>query len=252
MDLREDGSFRLNLACFGYTAGLRMTNARFDAVFGAPARPAESRLTQHYMDVARSIQEVTEEILFRMAKQVRRETGLLNLCLAGGVALNCVANGRILREGIFERIWIQPAAGDAGGALGAAFVAWHHALERPRPATGGRDAMQGGYLGPAFGRREIELALSYLGDAERGSFTVRELDEAALPGAVADLLAAGATHIRVFPVFLGVGKHAREDLPALMQALRGAHPAVRFELLPSAGESPALTELLAELALGSR
>ena len=191
LDLRTDGSFRLNLACFGYTAGLRMTNARFDAVFGAPARKPESRLSQHYMDVARSIQEVTEEILFRMAKHVRRETGLPNLCLAGGVALNCVANGRILREGVFERIWIQPAAGDAGGALGAAFVAWHHALERPRPTTGGRDAMQGSYLGPAFGRREIELALSFLSADERASFTVREPDAEALPDAVAALLTAG-------------------------------------------------------------
>jgi carbamoyltransferase len=191
LDLRDDGSFRLNLDSFGYTTGLRMTNARFDAVFGAPARTAESRLTAHYMDVARSIQEVTEEILFRMARHVRRETGLPNLCLAGGVALNCVANGRILREGVFDRIWIQPAAGDAGGALGAALVGWHHALEQPRTNVAGHDAMRGSYLGPAFGRAEIEAALGRLSGEEMASFVRHEFDEDALPDAVAGHIADG-------------------------------------------------------------
>ncbi len=191
LDLRDDGSFRLNLDCFGYTAGLRMTNARFDAVFGAPARAPEARLSAHYMDVARSIQEVTEEILFRMARHVRRETGLPNLCLAGGVALNCVANGRILREGIFDRIWIQPAAGDAGGALGAALVAWHHALGRPREVVAGEDSMRGGYLGPAFGRAEIEAALSRLSGDELASFVRQEFTAETLPDAVARHIAEG-------------------------------------------------------------
>ncbi len=191
LDLREDGSFHLNLACFDFPVGLRMTNARFDALFGVPARSPESRLTQHYMDVARSIQEVTEEILFRMARHVRRETGLPNLCLAGGVALNCVANGRILREGVFDRIWIQPAAGDAGGALGCALVAWHHALEQPRRITPGSDAMRGAFLGPQFSAAEIQAALDELPAAERDSFTRHECTTEELPSVVAELLADG-------------------------------------------------------------
>ena len=119
LDLKDDGSFRLNMKYFNYGAGLTMTNTRFDKLFGRPPRKPESKLTQSDMNLARSVQEVTEEIMFRMARHIRKETGMKNLCLAGGVALNCVANGRILREGIFENIWIQPAAGDAGGALGA-------------------------------------------------------------------------------------------------------------------------------------
>src|SRR5436853_630288 len=119
VDLKDDGSFRLNMKYFDYCVGLTMTNDRFETLFGGPPRKPESKLTQRDMDLARSIQEVTEEILFRMARHVRKETGQRNLCLAGGVALNCVANGRILRERLFDRLWIQPAAGDAGGALGA-------------------------------------------------------------------------------------------------------------------------------------
>src|SRR5207249_4340559 len=120
VDLKEDGSFKLNLRYFDFAVGLTMTNDRFATLFGRPPRRPEAKLTQGDTDIARSIQDVTEEIMFRMARHVRKETGLRDLCLAGGVALNCVANGRILREGIFDRIWIQPAAGDAGGALGAA------------------------------------------------------------------------------------------------------------------------------------
>jgi carbamoyltransferase len=190
LDLKDDGSFRLNLRYFDFPAGLRMTNARFDALFGAPARKPESKLTQHYMDAARSIQEVTEEILFRMARHIRRETGLANLCLAGGVALNCVANGRILREGVFDRIWIQPAAGDAGGALGAALIAWHHALEQPREADGTHDSMRGAYLGPEFSLPEISRALAELDSEASSSFTLDQPAEEELPDKVAELLAA--------------------------------------------------------------
>jgi carbamoyltransferase len=150
VDLRDDGSFRLNQRYFDYLGGLTMTNAAFAALFGGPPRVPESPLTQKEMDLARSIQVVCEEIMLRMARTAHRETGLRRLCLAGGVALNCVGNGRLLREGPFEQIWIQPAAGDAGGAIGAAQLAWHRHLGRPRRITPGRDAMRGAYLGPAF------------------------------------------------------------------------------------------------------
>src|SRR3989441_5727224 len=159
IDLKADGSFRLNMEYFNYGVGLTMTNARFDRLFGGPPRKAESRLTQRDMDLARSIQDVTEEIMFRMARHVRKQTGLKDLCLAGGVALNCVANGRILREGIFDRIWIQPAAGDAGGALGTALFVWHQYLGQPRKADGVKDTQQGSYLGPSFAKDEIRQYL---------------------------------------------------------------------------------------------
>lgn len=163
LDLKEDGSFRLNLEYFGYLDGLTMTNARFADLFGGPARPAESPITRREMDLARSIQDVTEDIVLRMARFARRETGKRALCLAGGVALNCVANGRLLREKIFDELWIQPAAGDAGGALGAALLVWHAALDRPRQADGQRDRMRGALLGPEFGDEVIAEFL-----AERG------------------------------------------------------------------------------------
>src|ERR1043166_8836395 len=131
IDLKEDGSFRLNMKYFNYGVGLTMTNERFNALLGRGPRQPETQLTQSDMDLARSIQDVTEEIMFRMAKHVRKATGLKNLCLAGGVALNCVANGRILREGVFENIWIQPAAGDAGGSLGAALSVWYSYFYNP-------------------------------------------------------------------------------------------------------------------------
>src|ERR1051325_5172674 len=150
IDLKEDGSFRLNMAYFNYGVGLTMTNDRFSALFGGPPRRPESKLTQRDMDLASSIQEVTEEVMYRMAKHVRKETGMRNLCLAGGVALNCVANGRILREGVFDRIWIQPAAGDAGGALGAALFVWHQYLGNKRKADGKKDFQRGSYLGPTY------------------------------------------------------------------------------------------------------
>ncbi|HLK13134.1 MAG TPA: carbamoyltransferase [Candidatus Binatia bacterium] len=161
--LKEDGSFKLDMRYFNYLHGLTMTNGAFDRLFGGPPRKPESPVTQREMDLAASIQVVTEEIMLRMARHVQRETGLPNLCLAGGVALNCVGNGRLLREGPFARLWIQPAAGDAGGALGVALAIHHKVLGAPRevPATG--DGMQGSYLGPAFSDAEIQAALDAAG-----------------------------------------------------------------------------------------
>jgi carbamoyltransferase len=155
VDLREDGSFRLNQKYFDYLAGLTMTTEAFDRLFDGPPREPESKLTQKEMDLARSVQVVCEEIMLRMARTLHRETGLENLCLAGGVALNCVGNGRILREGPFKRLYIQPAAGDAGGALGVAQLIWHRYLNQPRRIRPGRDSMKGAYLGPAYSPEEI-------------------------------------------------------------------------------------------------
>src|SRR4030066_38706 len=148
MDLKEDGSFRMNMKYFNYCAGLTMTNGKFDKLFDGPPRKPESKLTQREMDIARSVQEVTEEAVLRMARHIRKETGQKYLCMAGGVSLNCVANGELLREGIFDNIWIQPAAGDAGAALGAAVFAWYKYLGNGRKADGKKDFQQGSYLGP--------------------------------------------------------------------------------------------------------
>ena len=163
LDLKEDGSFRLNQEYFGYLDGLTMTNGKFDRLFGGPPRVPESKLTQKEMDLARSVQDVCEEVMMRMARTAQRETGLKDLCLAGGVALNCVGNGKILRNGPFERIWIQPAAGDAGGALGVAELVWHRHFKKPRVVNGSRDAMQGAYLGPRFDDQHIEAFLQSVG-----------------------------------------------------------------------------------------
>jgi len=173
IDIREDGSFRLNLDYFDYCTGLTMTNSRFDALFGAPARKPDQRLTQVHMDLAASVQDVTEIAVRRLAKALAKDTGQKNLCLAGGVALNCVANGKLQREGIFENIWVQPAAGDAGGALGAALAAYHDHLGQPRLRNGGLDGMAGAYLGPAFAQAEIEAELTRAG----GVFTTHDDDE---------------------------------------------------------------------------
>jgi carbamoyltransferase len=168
IDLREDGSFTLNQKYFNYLTGLTMTNGAFERLFGGPPRVPESRLTQREMDLARSIQVVCEEIMLRMARTLHRETGMEDLCLAGGVALNCVANGRILREGPFKRLWIQPAAGDAGGALGVAQLIWHRHRNQPRAVTPGCDTMKGAYLGPEFSPEEITGFLASVGaPAER-------------------------------------------------------------------------------------
>jgi len=156
MDLKEDGSFALNQKYFNYLNGLTMTNGAFDELFGAPPRQPETNLTQREMDLARSVQAVCEEVMLRMARTVHKETGLDRLCLAGGVALNCVGNGRLLRESPFKEIWIQPAAGDAGGALGVAQLAWHRYCKQPRRVTPGKDSMKGAYLGPSFSDAEIE------------------------------------------------------------------------------------------------
>lgn len=154
IDLKEDGTFRLNQEYFDYCTGLRMTGSRFDALFGGPPRMSEGNLTQREMDLARSVQEVTEEVVLRLARTIHRETKMDHLCMAGGVALNCVANGRLLREGPFKGLWIQPAAGDAGGALGAAMTAWYQYFKSSRQVTG-EDAMQGSYLGPEFSDEDI-------------------------------------------------------------------------------------------------
>ncbi|MDO9631925.1 MAG: carbamoyltransferase N-terminal domain-containing protein, partial [Humidesulfovibrio sp.] len=160
VDLRADGSLLLNMDYFDYATGLTMCNAaRFEAALGLPQRAGESEITQDYMDLALAIQQITEEAVLRMAETARELTGVKNLVMAGGVALNCVANGKLLKRGTFENIWIQPAAGDAGGALGAALAAWHIGLEQPRTAHAdepGGDMMQGAYLGPTFSTGEIE------------------------------------------------------------------------------------------------
>jgi len=167
IDLRDDGSFTMNQQYFNYLSGLTMTNGGFDRLFDGPPRKPESRITRREMDLARSVQVVTEEVLLRMARTAHRETGSENLCMAGGVALNCVANGRILREGPFKRIWIQPAAGDAGGALGVAQLIWHRHFSKPRSVTPGRDAMKGAYLGPEWSPEEIATILDRLGAVYR-------------------------------------------------------------------------------------
>ena len=162
LDLKADGTFRMDMQYFNYCTGLTMTNSRFDELFGGPPRRAESEVTQREMDIAASIQAVTEEVVLRLARTIQSETGERNLCLAGGVALNCVANGRVLREGPFDDIWIQPAAGDAGGALGAAQVVWHEYDRKPRH-TNGADSMRGSYLGPRYENSEIKNLLDELG-----------------------------------------------------------------------------------------
>lgn len=183
MDLKEDGSFRMNMDYFDYCAGLRMTASKFDRLFGGPPRKPESRLTQRDMDLARSVQDVTEEVMLRMSRHVHKETGCKNLCLAGGVALNCVGNGRILREGPFESIWIQPAAGDAGGALGAALLAWHQYLGNERSVDGDRDSQRASSLGPEYSSDYIK---SYL---DGNGIAYVELKDDEIPERVADLIA---------------------------------------------------------------
>jgi len=185
VDLKDDGSFRLNQDYFDYLAGLTMTNDRFNDLFGGPPRVPETNLTQKEMDLARSVQDVTEEIMMRMARTVHKATGMENLCLAGGVALNCVGNGKILRDGPFKRLWIQPAAGDAGGALGVAQLIWHRHLQQPRQVAKGRDGMKGAYLGPSYTDAEIESFLKQAGAV------YHRLERQPLLERVAQLLADG-------------------------------------------------------------
>ncbi len=184
MDLKEDGSFKLNMKYFNYCSGLTMTNNRFHKLFGGPPRKAETEIRQRDMDLARSVQAVTEEVMLRMARHVHCVTGEENLCLSGGVALNCVANGKILKEGPFKRLWIQPAAGDAGGALGAALMVWHHYLEKPRKAKP-IDSQSGSFLGPVFSDSEIETFLESQG-AIYETYTPQQMVEKA-----AELIEAG-------------------------------------------------------------
>jgi carbamoyltransferase len=185
IDLRPDGSFRLNLDYFDYCTGLTMTNAQFDTLFGGPPRKSEERLTQRHMDLAASIQVVTEEAVLRLTRSLASETGLKDLCLAGGVALNCVANGKILRDGRFKHIWIQPAAGDAGGALGAALAAYHFHKREPRCVSNQPDGMSGGYLGPSFDSEQIRTTL------DKYCAAYRELDDEPLYDEVVSALIDG-------------------------------------------------------------
>lgn len=185
IDLKEDGSFKLNMRYFNYVSGLTMTSPAMDELFDGPPRQPESPLTSREMDLARSCQVVTEEVVLRMAKQVHKETGSKNLCMAGGVALNCVANGRILREGPFENMWIQPAAGDAGGALGVALALWYRYLNHERTVVSRGDAMSASLLGPAFSDEEIERFL----DGQEA--VAQPLPEEELSVRVAEALAAG-------------------------------------------------------------
>jgi len=183
VEIKDDGSFRLNMDYFGYLDDLVMTNQKFSDLFGRPPREPESPITRQEMDIARSIQDVTEEIVLKMAGHARASTGKRNLCMAGGVALNCVANGKLQKAGLFDGFWIQPAAGDAGGALGAALAVWHNAMGNPRRSNGHGDAMQGAYLGPEFGADAIRSWLDARGHV------YRELDDKQWAAEIARLVA---------------------------------------------------------------
>ncbi len=185
MDLKEDGSFRLNMKYFNYCQGLTMTSRKFHELFGGPPRIPEKELSQRDMDLAASVQAVAEEVVLRTARHVREKTGERNLCLAGGVALNCVANGKILREGIYDNVWIQPAAGDAGGALGAALFVWHQVLDKNRETDGVNDFQSGSYLGPCWSDDEIESWL------QKKDYPYRRLDEESIFEEVTDALING-------------------------------------------------------------
>jgi len=239
IDLREDGSFRLNMDFFSYTTSLRSTNARFEALFGGPPRDPLAPISKREMDLARSIQDVTEEVFLRMARHVHHETGHKALCLAGGVTLNCVANGRLEREGPFERLWIQPAAGDAGAAIGAALWGWHQFLEQPRSTPEQADAMQGAYLGPSFDEQQIELALK-----ERGA-DYHRLEEQQLLERSATLLDEGKVigwfqgRMEFGPRALGNRSILADPRPAGMQSLVNRKIKFREDFRPFA---PAIRE----------
>ena len=183
IDVKNDGSFKMNMDYFDYCAGLTMTNSKFHKIFEGLPRKPESKLTQKEMDLACSVQEVTEEIVMKMAKHVRKETGMKYLCLAGGVALNCVSNGKLLRSGLFDDIWIQPAAGDAGGAIGCALFTWYQYLNNQRKTDDKSDSMQGSYLGPEFENRSIESFL------KKNEYSYKTLTDEELSEKIADLIA---------------------------------------------------------------
>ncbi len=220
VDLKEDGSLRLNLDYFDFLGGLRMTNKRFDRLFGGPPRKPETEITQREMDVAASVQSVTEEAVLRMMRHVHSETGRRYLCLAGGVALNCVANGRILREGPFEDVWIQPAAGDAGGALGAALSVWYRFLGNPRRVVPGFDAQQGSYLGPAFAPDKIRDFLDVKGyryhrleGAERSRMIAQQIAAGRIVGYMAGRMEFGPRALGARSI---LGDPRREETQSVM------------------------------------
>ncbi len=183
IDVKEDGSFKMNMKYFNYCTGFTMTNRNFHKLFGGPPRKPESNLTQKEMDLARSVQEVTEEVVIKMARHIKKETGMKYICLAGGVALNCVANGKLLRSGLFDNIWIQPAAGDAGGALGCALLVWFQYLNNQRITDNKTDLMRGAYLGPEHNNGNIETYL------KENKYPYQLLTDVELPEKTADLLA---------------------------------------------------------------
>ncbi len=220
VDLKQDGSLRLNLSFFDFLGGLRMTNRRFERLFQGPPRKPETPITQREMDIAASIQAVTEEAMMRMANHVHRETGQKNLCLAGGVTLNCVANGRILREGPFENIWIQPAAGDAGGALGAALSVWHRYLGKQRGKRDGKDRQRGSFLGPAFSDEEVKAFLRKNGypyhaleRSNRARIIAEQIAEGKIVGYMAGRMEFGPRALGARSI---LGDPRREDTQSVM------------------------------------
>jgi carbamoyltransferase len=220
IDIKDDGSYRLNMQYFGYTRTLSMTDAAFHELFGGPPRRPESRITRREMDLAASIQQVTEEVVCKLARHLRERTGKTRLCLAGGVALNCVANGRLLREGTFEDLWIQPAAGDAGGSLGAALMVTHEYFGRPRaPVEPGHDSQRGSYLGPAFSNAEVKAYL----DARGYPYHVHDDDERArlVAGAIAQGKVVGYAvgRMEFGPRALGARSILGDPRDSVMQSL---------------------------------
>jgi len=220
IDLKDDGSIRLDLSYFDFLGGLRMTNKRFSELFGGPPRKPETEITQREMDIAASIQSVTEEVVMKMARHVHKETNQKNLCLAGGVALNCVANGWVLREGPFENIWIQPAAGDAGGALGAALSVWHRYLGNERAKPNGHDSQKGSYLGPAFSNEEIEAffkSKSYpyhnLNADNRSRIIAEQINQGKIVGYMAGRMEFGPRALGARSI---IGDPRREDTQTVM------------------------------------
>jgi len=220
IDLKDDGSIRLNLSYFNFLGGLKMTNKRFDDLFGGPPRKPETEISQREMDIAASIQSVTEEVVMKMARHVHKETNQKNLCLAGGVALNCVANGRVLREGPFENIWIQPAAGDAGGALGAALSVWHRYLGNDRADPNGSDSQRGSYLGPSFSDEEVKAFLESKGypyysldSADRSRFIAEQIAQGKIVGYMVGRMEFGPRALGARSI---LGDPRREDTQTVM------------------------------------
>jgi len=220
VDLKEDGSIRLNLSYFDFLGGLRMTNRRFAKLFGGPPRKPETEISQREMDIAASIQGVTEEIVLRMVRHVHKETNQKNLCLAGGVALNCVANGLIMREGPFENIWIQPAAGDAGGAMGAALSVWYHYLGNERPDSDKCDSQQGSYLGPSFSNETVKTFLKSKGypyhevdPTKKAHFVAKAITEGKIVGYMAGRMEFGPRALGARSI---LGDSRRQDTQTVM------------------------------------